>query len=215
MAPAERDRARIDAETIGRNFVAIHARAQPGVYPGVGPRRLFELEMEALRRHRECPALWVAASGSNFSVGRDAFCDAGGFDPELSINEHRELALRLTGAGLRMTAVDDARSYHMIHRSGWRDPLEDRDWERRFYSLHPISEVPLLAIFWASLADRGAPAAAEIHSIPMLHAAARRCDGVIGLDEVRARHVENSLGGEDGRRGGASPAKEAGLELRP
>ena len=192
---AERARALITRSTIVADFDAIAARAQPGVYPGADPRALFALEMDALRTHPDCPALWAAASGSNQSVARAPFLDAGGFDPELSINEHRELALRLCRAGLRMTAVDGARTYHMIHRSGWRDPLVERDWEQRFYRAHPISEVPLLSVLWGSLAAESAPEAARIESIPALVKAARQCDGVVGVEAVRAAHFANRLAG--------------------
>jgi glycosyltransferase involved in cell wall biosynthesis len=169
------------------------ARAQPGVYPGTDPRALFALEMDALRAHPDCPALWAAASGSNQSVARAPFLDVGGFDPELSINEHRELALRLCRAGLRMSAADGARTYHMIHRSGWRDPLVERDWEEQFYRAHPISEVPLLSVLWGSLAAGSMRQAARIESIPALFEAARQCDGVVGVDAVREAHFANRL----------------------
>jgi hypothetical protein len=79
-------------------FHEIDRRSQPGVYPGFGPRKLFELEMEALTTATDCPVLWAAASGANMSVNRAAFLDNGGFKPELDNNEHRELALRLLHA---------------------------------------------------------------------------------------------------------------------
>jgi GT2 family glycosyltransferase len=190
---AERARALITRSAIAADFGAIAARAQPGVYPGTDPRALFALEMDALRAHPDCPALWAAASGSNQSVARAPFLDVGGFDPELSINEHRELALRLCRAGLRMSAADGARTYHMIHRSGWRDPLVERDWEEQFYRAHPISEVPLLSVLWGSLAAGSMRQAARIESIPALFEAARQCDGVVGVDAVREAHFANRL----------------------
>jgi glycosyltransferase involved in cell wall biosynthesis len=189
----ERKLAQVSRAEIKDDFAGVDARSQPGIYPGAGPRQLFELEMAALRDHPDCPALWVAASGSNQSVPRAAFMDAGGFDPDLSINEHRELALRLSKAGLMMVAAG-ARTYHMIHRSGWRDPLEDRDWEKRFYQRHPISEVALLAVLWESLSDR-IPEPSRILSIPALVEAARRCDGIVGLDAVRAAHAAMTKAG--------------------
>ena len=189
MSERDRKRAQVTRAEIRDDFAGIDARSQPGIYPGAGPGQLFQLEMTALRNHPDCPALWVAASGSNQSVSRAAFIDAGGFDPDLSINEHRELALRLTNSGLKMVAAG-ARSYHMIHRSGWRDPLEDRDWEARFYQRHPVAEVALLAVLWESLSDR-LPAPSRIHSIPALVEAARRCDGVLGPEAIR--HVHASL----------------------
>ena len=192
MPRDERDRALITRAAIAGCFDTVAARAQPGVYPGAGPRKLFEMEMAALRERPDCPALWAAASGSNQSVARAAFLAAGGFDPDLAINEHRELALRLCSAGLRMAAAEGARTYHLIHRTGWRDPLSEPDWEERFYRAHLIPEVPLLSVLWRSLSSEGVPAAARIDSIPALFEAARRCDGVVGPEEVRKAHFDNA-----------------------
>jgi hypothetical protein len=148
--------------------------------------------MEALSDHPDCPVLWAAASGSNQSVARSAFLQAGGFDEELTINEHRELALRLVQAGLAMVPVG-ARSYHLTHRSGWRDPLVDTAWERVFYRRHPSAAVALLAVFWASLGDQVPfPQNARIASLPALAAAAARCGDVRGIDAVREAHYRNS-----------------------
>lgn len=190
MTERERERGKVTASQIIGDFASIEARAQPGVYPGAGPRRLHDLEMIALGTQPDCGALWAAASGSNQSMSRDAFLDVGGFDAGLSINEHRELALRLMDAGLRMTAASGARSFHMIHRKGWRDPLIERGWEARFYDVHPIPEVPLLAVLWESLGDSPSlPTWARIDSLAGLSTAARRCDGVVGVDAVRRAHL--------------------------
>lgn len=189
MSVAEHERMRITRSDITSNFQSIDRRAQPGVYPGAGPRRLYELEMDALRTQPGSDILWAAASGSNLSVDRDTFQAVGGFDPDLTINEHRELALRLCEAGLRMGAVDGARSYHMTHRSGWRDPLTEPDWEARFYEAHPIPEIPLLSIMWGSLAEPAPfPKEAQITSLSELSAAARRCAGAVGTEAVRNAH---------------------------
>uniref|UniRef100_UPI003898DE16 glycosyltransferase family 2 protein n=1 Tax=Komagataeibacter kakiaceti TaxID=943261 RepID=UPI003898DE16 len=155
MSPGELARAVVTRQQIMTDFAAIDRRAQPGVYPGYGPRRLYELEMDALRHQGDCDVLWAAAAGANQSVPRRAFLESGGFHPDISINEHRELALRLCQAGLRMVPCA-ARSYHMIHRSGWRDPLEDQDWEAIFYQAHPRVDVALLPILWRSSAIRRA-----------------------------------------------------------
>jgi GT2 family glycosyltransferase len=188
MSDAERARARVTREQIARSFDAIALRGQPGVYPGFGPRKLFELEMEALLAHPTCPVLWAASSGSNSSLPRDRFLAVGGFDPRLDNNEHRELALRLCRVGCRMAATT-ARSYHMIHRTGWRDPLVERDWETVFYGAHPIAAVALLPVLWASLADTpDIPAPARINSLPELAAAAERCADLTGAEAVRAAH---------------------------
>jgi GT2 family glycosyltransferase len=155
------------------DFAGIDRRAELGLYPGAGPRMLQALEIEALNKHAGCTVLWAAASGSNLSAPRQAFLDCGGFDERIDINEHRELALRLCRAGLRMVAVEDARAYHLTHRSGWRDPLADGAWERAFYAAHPEPAVKLLALFWASLAPNARlPIGVRIGSLPELEAAA-------------------------------------------
>lgn len=176
---------RVTRDQVLEDFAAIRRRAEPGVYPGAGPRRLHEIEMEALRRQPDCAVLWAAASGSNQSVARDAFLAVGGFNEALDINEHRELALRLCAAGARMAAVDAAFCYHLTHRSGWRDPLSETRWEEVFYTAHPTLAVKLLAVFWASLAPgRPLPPEARIGSLAELEAAARGENGV-DYDAVR------------------------------
>jgi GT2 family glycosyltransferase len=183
----ERTRMRVTRDQVMKDFNAIHVRAEPGVYPGAGPRRLYEIEMQALRDQPDCAVLWAAASGSNQSVRRDAFLEAGGFDERLDLNEHRELALRLCKAGGRMGAVDGACSYHLTHRSGWRDPLADPHWEALFYAAHPILAVKLMAVFWASLgAGRDLGINERIGSLPQLAIAARGKTG-IDYDAVRQR----------------------------
>jgi GT2 family glycosyltransferase len=185
LGPQELARMRVTREQVLEDFTAIHARAEPGVYPGAAPRRLHEIEMDALRTHPDCALNWAAASGSNLSVGRDAFLKAGGFNERLDINEHRELALRLCAAGAKMAAVDAAFTYHLTHRSGWRDPLADPRWEAVFYAAHPVPAVKLLAVFWASLAPNPALAPeARIGSFAALEKAARGQTGV-DYDAVR------------------------------
>ena len=84
----------------------------------------------------------------------------------------------------------DGRTYHMIHRSGWRDPLGEPDWENIFYEAHPLPEVALLAILWESLSDGGAmPRPARILSLPDLAMAAKRCRGLSGRRAVRDAHI--------------------------
>jgi GT2 family glycosyltransferase len=169
------------------DFSSIERRAEMGIYPGIGPRRLYELEMDALKHHPGCTVLWAAASGSNFSVRRDAFLAVGGFDERLDINEHRELALKLCGAGARMVPVEGARSYHLTHRSFWRDPLKETRWEYVFYRTHPIPAVKLLAVLWVSLSGQDRiPPEAQIASLPALEAAAR---GETGIDYDKVRRL--------------------------
>jgi GT2 family glycosyltransferase len=189
LSSAELGRMRVTCGDILQDFPSIDARAQPGIYPGAGPRLLYELEMAALRDHPLCGVLWAAASGSNQSVSAEAFRSVGGFDRNLAINEHRELALRLCRSGLRMVPVLGARTYHMTHRSGWRDPLVDITWEARFYRSHPIPEVALLSVLWASLSNAAPfPRAARLTSLPQLETAAARCVGLKGPDDIRNAH---------------------------
>jgi len=185
---AELARLRVTMEDVRGDFAALEAAAGGGIYPGVAPRKLYALEMDAVRNHPECGVLWAAASGANFSVEAQAFADVGGFDETFSINEHRELALRLAKAGGRMVAAEGARSLHMIHRRGWRDPLMDTAWETAFYRRHPLAEVALLAVFWRGLSDPALAGAGRIGSLPELGAAARRVADVRGIAAVRRAH---------------------------
>lgn len=195
ISESELARMRVTLNDVEENFLSIHKRSQPGIYPGAGPRRLFDLEMEALRNHPNCSLLWAAASGSNQSVRRTAFLEVGGFHEDISINEHRELALRLVQAGLRMVPANGAYSYHLTHRSGWRDPSTDATWESLFYAAHPIAAVPLLSIFWASLSDPlPFPVEARIGSLPELEAVAGRYEHIHGAEEVRRAHFLATVG---------------------
>ncbi|MGO8910562.1 MAG: glycosyltransferase [Bradyrhizobium sp.] len=191
MSASELSRMRVTLHDVVERFQSIHDRSQPGIYPGAGPRRLFELEKVALRAYPGCSVLWAAASGSNQSVSRKAFLACGGFDEAITINEHRELALRLCKAGARMVPVDRAFSYHLTHRTGWRDPVANTEWEEIFYDAHPIPAVALMSIFWASLSDPlPFPAVSRITSLPELEAAAERCKGVVGIENVRQAHFK-------------------------
>jgi glycosyltransferase involved in cell wall biosynthesis len=195
MSESELARMRVTIQDVESNFASVHKRSQPGIYPGAGPRRLFDLEMDALRNHPQCSLLWAAASGSNQSVSRAAFLDAGGFHKDITINEHRELALRLTNAGLRMVPADGGYSYHLTHRSGWRDPSTDAAWEKIFYAAHPIAAVPLLSVFWGSLSDPVPfPAESRINSLSELETIAQKYKDVHGADEVRRAHFLATAG---------------------
>jgi hypothetical protein len=73
-----------------------------------------------------------------------------------------------------MTLVEGAAAFHLTHRSGWRDPLTETGWERRFFAAHPIAAVKLLSVFWACLRPNPPlPPAARIESLPALAAAAQ------------------------------------------
>ncbi len=185
LPPREVAQALVTRTLIEEDFATIDRRAVPGIYPGWGPRRLYELERDALLHHPECTVLWAACSGHNFSVRRSLFLAAGGFDERLDINEHRELALRLTQRGARMRWVGQSRSYHLTHRTGWRDPVVDRRWETLFHAAHPDPSVKLLVVFWAGLDPaRIVPAAARIGTLPELEAAARG-ERNVDYDDVR------------------------------
>ena len=177
LSETERNAMRVTSWQVRTAFDAIAVRAQKGIYPGFSPGLLHDSEMQALSETPECPVLWAAASGSNQSVRRADFLAIGGFDACIDINEHRELARRLVLAGARMAAVPAARVYHLVHRSGWRDPMIESGWEERFWNRHPAPEVALLPIFWASLSSHP--------SIP----AEKRIVSLSQLAEVAARHA--------------------------
>lgn len=190
MSATELARSIVTRRQVREAFDAIDRRAQPGIYPGFGPRKLYELEMEALMSQPDCAVLWEAASGANQSLERATFIDAGGFHPALTINEHREIALRLCQRGLKMAGCT-GRTYHMIHRSGWRDPLEELDWEEIFYRAHPLPEVALMPLLWASLSDTSdLPKSSKISSLRDLAMAADRCRGLEGREAVRKAHLQ-------------------------
>ncbi|HEY3657119.1 MAG TPA: glycosyltransferase [Steroidobacteraceae bacterium] len=127
-------------------------RSEPAIYPGGAARKLYELEMGALRARSAPHAQWMAAAGHNFSIPRAAFLAADGFDQDISINEHRELALRLCRSGARLLVVEGAVSIHITHREGYRDPLTGEDgWEQAFARRHPL-ETRVMMRFWRSLA---------------------------------------------------------------
>ena len=192
MSATELARSVVTRQQIREAFHTIDVRAQAGIYPGFGPRKLYELEMEALTTQPDCRVLWAAASGSNQSLARAAFIASGGFHPELTINEHRELALRLCGQGLRMASCT-GRTYHMIHRSGWRDPLHERDWEEIFYREHPLPEVELLPLLWESLSDTVTiPVPSRILSLRDLEIAAGLCEGLVGRQAVQDAHLRHT-----------------------
>jgi glycosyltransferase involved in cell wall biosynthesis len=189
MSGNELRRALVTRQQIREDFGTIDRRSQPGIYPGFGPRKLYELEMAALHEDEDCSVLWAAASGANQSLSREAFLEAGGFHQRININEHRELALRLCRAGMKMVAAG-ARSYHMTHRSGWRDPLEDLEWEAVFYDAHPEAAVALLPLFWQSINDNSPlPTAARINSLRELEERSAPFAGMIGRDAVRRAHI--------------------------
>lgn len=191
MSERELARSTVTREQIRNDFASIDKRSQPGVYPGFGPRKLYELEIGALREHPDCGVLWTASSGSNFSLQREPFLESGGFDLELSNNEHRELALRLVQRGMKMRAVA-ARSYHLTHRNGWRDPLVEDEWEEPFWRKHPEAAVALMQVFWQSLADGSPlPEHAKITSLPELERRSAGFEGIAGPDRVRQAYVDH------------------------
>lgn len=193
MTSKELTRCLIDRRQILENFASVAERGQPGIYPGVGPRQLYEMEMATIIQAPRGPTTWAAASGANFSLPRDLFLQHGGFDPEMPINAHRAHALRLSQLGIAMMAATGARSYHMTHRTGWRDPLQMDQWEQHLFARHPICEVPLLSVMWAGYNDKATEQPGSIPDLQALHAAALRCaaaggDKARSPAEVRAIH---------------------------
>jgi glycosyltransferase involved in cell wall biosynthesis len=183
----------VTRQQILEDFGAIERRAEHGIYPGAGPKKLADLEMDALCHHPHLSVLWMAASGSNFSVPRLDFLAVRGFDERLAINEHRELALRLQERGLGMTAVLGARTYHLTHRLGWRDPLTDTTWERIFYEAHPCLAVKLMSLFWMSVGGVATiPEEARIRSLPQMDAIVR---GGSAVDYEAIRRAHPALAG--------------------
>lgn len=150
-------------------------RSDSSIYPGAAPRRLYDLEMSALRARSAPRAEWMAAAGHNFSVPRLAFEAVGGFDEALSLNEHRELALRLCRRAARVVVVEGAISIHVTHREGWRDPLAGDDpWQAIFARRHPI-EAQLMLHFWRSLAaDRSIDPAERVLTLEAVDALLRQ-----------------------------------------
>jgi GT2 family glycosyltransferase len=187
MAEGDRQKLKVTRDQVLNDFASIEERAQFGIYPGAGPRRLHDVEVQAMRGSPDCPVLWAASTGSNFSVPRDVFLGTGGFDDALHQNEHREFALRLSAAGVRLRLVEGARTYHLTHRIGWRDPLADPEWEQRFYARHPLPAVKLLSVFWAGFSDTATvPPAQRIESLPELAARAREMSDA-QIDLLRAQ----------------------------
>jgi hypothetical protein len=179
----------VTRDHVRERFETIAARAEAGIYPGAGPRRLYELEMAGLSAEPPLGVSWMAASGHNFSVRLEDFQRVGGYDERMTLNEHRELALRLAGAGVPVVAVSGARSVHMTHRTGWRDPVEDDvEWERLFHERHPHPAVRLMAVFWQSLAgDPHVPAESRIRDLAHLERIVRE-GRVADYDAIRRRH---------------------------
>ncbi len=188
MTPAELDRNRVTRDQILRDFSAIVRRAQPGIYPGAGPRRLFDAEMHALRHLPDLGVIWMAAAGHNLSVRRADFEAVGGFDARFMMNEHRELAYRLQQRGAPVRLVPNAHTYHLTHREGWRDPIDVEDWEQDFLDAHPDPAVPLMSLFWLSLSqDPAIPEPARIPTLAALEAVALD-PGPIDYQAIRLAH---------------------------
>ena len=77
---------------------------------------------------------------------------------------------------------------YLLHRTGWRDPLVDTDWERTFYEAHPTLATQLMSVFWLSLSgDQDLPEEARILSLEQLEAMVQ---GGTDLDysALRRRH---------------------------
>ncbi len=179
----------VTRQQVLEDFAAIQRRAQPGIYPGAAPAALFAAEWDALVNHPHLSVLWMAASGHNLSVSRRAFEAVGGFDERLQINAHRELALRLQQQGIRLVPVPGARTFHLTHRVGWRDPLVETEWEQIFLQTHPCLAVKLMSVFWMSLGgEKRIPPEARILSLPQLEAIVQG-GTTIDYDAIRRDHL--------------------------
>jgi cellulose synthase/poly-beta-1,6-N-acetylglucosamine synthase-like glycosyltransferase len=191
--PAELDRMKVSIQQVMENFESIARRSELGIYPGIGPRKLYELEVDALQRQQPKPLLWMAASGSNLSVRRHAFLAIGGFNPQVDMTEHREMAARLCATGQVMGFVKGGMTYHLSHRSGWRDPLQDTQWEPHLLQTQPGAATRLLPVMWASLADHSPlPSTQRITNLDELaHAAQHLSEAEI--DHLRALVMRNTL----------------------
>ena len=135
----------------------------------------------------DCAVLWAAASRRNQSMARAAFLDAGGFDEDLDINEHRELALRLCAAGGRMAAGRRALGAITSPTAAagairWPRP----GWEAVFHAAHPDPGGEAAGgVLGQPRAPEPRPGAeARISSLAELEAAARGETGV-DYDAVR------------------------------
>ncbi len=181
----------VTMEQIANDFASIESRSAEGLYAGMGPAKMHSIEVEEFERFPENPCLWMAASGQNMSYPRAEFLACGGFDESIDLNEHREVARTLMKRGITMR-ICDATSYHLLHRVGWRDPMEgDSAWEQRFYAKHPDMATELMSVFWLSVA--GDPRLPEGARIPHLSAFHRACTGASGVDYAHVRHVQLGL----------------------
>jgi glycosyltransferase involved in cell wall biosynthesis len=207
----------VTREQVRDHFDALAARGEPGIYAGAGPRRLYELELRALHEIPASDILWMTAPGQNFSIRRADFTAVGGFDERLTLNEHRELAFRLYQRGVKMVPVEGARSFHLLHRVGWRDPLVDADWERLFYEKHPCPATKLMSIFWLSLTkDKDLPEEGRISSLEQLDQVLRQ-GSTFDYDSLRRTHPKlvnlgeamDPSGGQGGDRMARSPKHES------
>lgn len=163
----------VTKEHVLHDFESIARKSEAGIYPGVGPRKLYELEISALISNPNSPLLWMTASGSNMSVRRESFIEIGGFNPDIDLLEQREMAARLCAKGQRMGFVEGALTHHLCHRSGWRDPMLNMSWEHHLIKSCPGPATRLLPVLWASLADKSPlPVHDRIESLEALEQAA-------------------------------------------
>jgi cellulose synthase/poly-beta-1,6-N-acetylglucosamine synthase-like glycosyltransferase len=193
--PAELDRMKVSTQQVLEDFASIERRSELGIYPGIGPRKLYELEIDALKRQQPQQLLWMTASGCNMSVRRNAFLAIGGFNPQVDLTEQREMAARLCAMGQVMGFVEGGVTYHLSHRSGWRDPLQDTQWEQHLLQTQSGAATRLLPVMWASLADHSPlPTTQRITNLDALaHAAQHLSEGEINhLRSLILRHAQTN-----------------------
>jgi GT2 family glycosyltransferase len=146
--PHDLEKSLVRVRQVVEQFEAVHSRSEPGIYPGMGPRKLFEMEWAFLAEHPGARLAWLTASSQNLSIPRDAFERVGGFDGKITISEGRELALRLQHRGLFVRPVVGGASYHLTHRDGWSNPLTSQGWEQAFFEKFPTPDVAIAAVVW-------------------------------------------------------------------
>jgi hypothetical protein len=190
----ELERLKVTLNQINSDFDSIDRRSELSIYSGIHPQTLFKLETSAILEWPNCSVLWAAASGHNTSVSKGHFFKVGGFDAQIDINEQRELAFKLSKIDVKAGYIHGAKSYHMLHQSGWRNPMMMPEWEKRFLTLHPIRAVALLNIFWGTIANPNLlPAVYQIHNLLELEVASINPKKT-NYDEARSLLGLNPLG---------------------
>ena len=105
-------------------FERIEGRAVLGGYPFPELEILQEQIAELFARHPDSPIGWMGFFPHNGAVAREAFLEAGGFDPDMAFSEGWDLAYRLQQRGCRPHFVPAAKTYHLYHYHDFSDPFK-------------------------------------------------------------------------------------------